>query len=40
MPGMIQAGFESKVMHCEFRIGDTVVMASYGMSDQSHFGGF
>ena len=40
MPGMIQAGFETKVMHCEFRIGDTVVMASDGMNDQSHFSGF
>ena len=29
-PGMIAPGFEKKVMHASFRIGDSVVMASDG----------
>jgi PhnB protein len=29
-PGMIAPGFENKVMHASFRIGDSVVMASDG----------
>jgi PhnB protein len=31
-PGMIPAGFENKIMHCSFRVGQTVVMASDGCS--------
>jgi len=29
-PGMVPPGSESKVMHCSFRVGDSVVMASDG----------
>jgi PhnB protein len=39
-PGMLQAGFEEKVMHVSFRIGSTVLMASDGCNDQSSFSGF
>jgi PhnB protein len=39
-PGVLQTGFESKVMHCSFRIGTTTVMASDGCSDKSSFSGF
>ncbi len=38
--GMLQAGFEKKIMHCNFRIGDTTLMASDGMNDKSVFSGF
>ena len=33
-PGCVPAGFEDKIMHCAFRIGSTVVMASDGTSDK------
>lgn len=39
-PGTIQAGFETKVMHCEFQIGETIIMASDGMDDKTRLGGF
>jgi len=40
-PGMLPPGAEKKVMHSSFRIGDTVVMASDGMSlDGPRFHGF
>lgn len=40
-PGMIAPEHESKVMHCSFKIGDTIVMASDGMcSGAAHFDGF
>lgn len=39
-PGVLQPGFESKVMHCSFRIGQTRVMASDGCNDKSSFSGF
>jgi PhnB protein len=40
-PGMLQAGFEHKVMHSDFRIGDTTVMASDGCSEEEKgFKGF
>lgn len=39
-PGMLQSGFEKKVMHSSFRIGDTRVMASDGCDDKSKFDGF
>nr|MBA3757108.1 VOC family protein [Nitrosomonas sp.] len=29
-PGMLPSGFESKVMHASFRIGDNILMASDG----------
>lgn len=39
-PGMLQAGFEEKVMHAELRIGGAVLMASDGCDDKSRFDGF
>ena len=39
-PGMLQPGFENKVMHAAFRVGDSIVMASDGCDDKSRFGGF
>jgi PhnB protein len=39
-PGMLQPGFEDKVMHASLRIGDSVVMASDGCDDKSKFDGF
>ncbi len=39
-PGMLEAGFEDKVMHATIRIGGAVIMASDGCDDKSHFDGF
>ncbi|MEZ6128471.1 MAG: VOC family protein [Planctomycetaceae bacterium] len=39
-PGMLQEGFENKVMHASFHIGNVPLMASDGCSDQSTFDGF
>jgi PhnB protein len=39
-PGMIPPGFEKKVMHCSFRVGQTTVMASDGCEAESKFSGF
>lgn len=40
-PGMLAPGWETKVMHSSFRIGQTVVMASDGCgSDSAGFHGF
>lgn len=39
-PGMLQAGFESKVMHASFTVGAMTVMASDGCDDKSKFDGF
>ena len=39
-PGVLQPGFESKVMHSSIRIGSTRVMASDGCNDKSSFSGF
>ncbi len=39
-PGMLQAGFESKVMHASFYVGDVRLMASDGCDDKSKFDGF
>jgi PhnB protein len=40
-PGMIPPGYENKVMHSSFRIGDTTVMATDGgCGDGSGFRGF
>ena len=36
----MKPGFESKVMHSSFRIGETIVMASDGCDDKSSFRGF
>jgi PhnB protein len=40
-PGMIPPGFENKIMHTSFRVGETVVMASDGCStEKPNFEGF
>jgi len=40
-PGTIAPDFTEKVMHCSFKVGDTVVMASDGMcASATHFDGF
>ena len=39
-PGMLQAGFEKKVMHASFRVRGIPLMASDGCGDQSKFDGF
>jgi PhnB protein len=39
-PGVLQPGFENKVMHSAFRIGATTVMASDGCAEGSSFKGF
>ena len=40
-PNMCPSGFEDKVMHAAFRLGDTTIMASDGMcSGQLAFQGF
>jgi PhnB protein len=39
-PGMLSPGWENKVMHTSFRIGDTVVMASDGCGPGETFSGF
>ncbi|MFO0866016.1 MAG: VOC family protein [Gemmataceae bacterium] len=38
-PGMLQAGFEKKVMHCSFRIHGIPLMASDGCDDKNKFDG-
>ena len=40
-PGTVPPGFENKIMHVSFRVGDTVLMASDGCStDKAQFEGF
>lgn len=39
-PGMLQPGFEKKIMHCEFQIGGMTLMASDGCDEKSRFEGF
>ena len=39
-PDRIPAGFENKIMHASFRIGDTVLMASDGCEVGAKFEGF
>ncbi|WP_020562275.1 VOC family protein [Methylosarcina fibrata] len=39
-PGVLQPGFENKVMHSSFRIGNTTIMASDGCQEGSAFSGF
>ncbi|HMO14795.1 MAG TPA: VOC family protein [Pirellulaceae bacterium] len=39
-PGMLQEGFENKIMHAEFRVGETMIMASDGRDDTTKFAGF
>lgn len=38
--GMLQPGFENKIMHAEFRLGDMKFFASDGMNETSTFRGF
>ena len=39
-PGMLQPGFEKKVMHASFRVRGALLMASDGCDDRSKFDGF
>jgi PhnB protein len=39
-PGMVPSGFEDKVMHASFKIGDSLLMASDGCDPQTKFTGF
>lgn len=39
-PGVLAPGFESKIMHSSFRVGDAVVMASDGCDATQGFKGF
>jgi PhnB protein len=39
-PGVLPPGFENKVMHATFRIGETTLMASDGREVGPKFGGF
>jgi PhnB protein len=39
-PGMLQPGFEKKIMHASFRVRGAPLMASDGCNDQSKFDGF
>lgn len=39
-PGTLAPGYESKVMHSSFRVGDAVVMASDGCGEKQSFAGF
>ena len=40
-PGTVPAGFENKIMHASFRVGQTTVLASDGCSaDKANFEGF
>src|SRR5512136_3074038 len=40
-PGMLPPGFENKIMHTSFRVGETTVMASDGCStEKPNFDGF
>ena len=39
-PGMLQAGFEAKVMHSSLTINGARIMATDGCNDQSKFDGF
>ena len=39
-PGMLAPGFENKIMHCDFNIGDNRILASDGCDANSKFDGF
>lgn len=39
-PGMVPPGWENKVMHTTFRIGDNILMASDGCCEPTRFSGF
>ncbi len=38
--GMLQKGFEDKIMHASFTVGQNMIMASDGCNDQTKFDGF
>ena len=39
-PGTLQPGFDDKIMHCCWRVGETEIMASDGCQSGSSFSGF
>ncbi|SKB07744.1 PhnB protein [Prosthecobacter debontii] len=39
-PDMLAPGFESKVMHASFQVGDSIIMASDGCGETENFSGF
>jgi PhnB protein len=39
-PEMLQPGFETKVMHASFRVGDATILCSDGCDDKAKFDGF
>jgi PhnB protein len=39
-PGMLQPGFENKVMHATLSLGGAILMVSDGSNDKSRFDGF
>jgi uncharacterized glyoxalase superfamily protein PhnB len=39
-PGMLPAGHENKIMHCEFTVGNTTIMASDGRGENVALSGF
>jgi PhnB protein len=39
-PGVLQEGFEAKVMHASFRVGDATILCSDGCDDKMTFSGF
>lgn len=39
-PGMLAPGYEKKVMHASFRVGDSVLMGSDGCGEAAKFEGF
>jgi PhnB protein len=39
-PGMVKPGYESKIMHVNFRIGDSVIMAADDCTGHPTFQGF
>jgi PhnB protein len=38
--GMLQDGFDKKIMHADFTLGDASIYASDGCNDATHFSGF
>jgi len=39
-PGMLAEGYEDKIMHASFRVGESTVMASDGCGEPCNFNGF
>ncbi len=39
-PGQLKPGFENKIMHAQFQVGESTVMASDGCGEESGFKGF